>query len=137
MSDLAAFSFRHFICTRDSSEVTMSYARNFVIGGGLLSALTYLGYNQFDKNKEQPAPQTQTINESPRIGASTIQYDPQHPLVEIETTLGKIVVQLHMEKAPLTVGNFLNYVERGHYNGTIIHEIHPHFIAICGGYGPI
>ena len=60
--------------------------------------------------------------------------DSKFPEVVLETTLGPITLKLNAEKAPLTVGNFLNYVDRGHYNGTIVHEVHKNFIALLGGY---
>jgi peptidyl-prolyl cis-trans isomerase B (cyclophilin B) len=60
--------------------------------------------------------------------------DPLHPIVVIETTLGPLTVTLDAEKAPITVGNFLGYVQRGHYNGTIFHEVQKDFIAIAGAY---
>ena len=61
-------------------------------------------------------------------------FDSKYPEVVLETTLGPITLRLDAEKAPLTVGNFLNYVNRGHYNGTIVHEVHKNFIALLGGY---
>lgn len=45
------------------------------------------------------------------------------PRVRIETTLGDIVVELYPEKAPKTVENFLQYVEDGFYEGTVVHSI--------------
>jgi cyclophilin family peptidyl-prolyl cis-trans isomerase/predicted small lipoprotein YifL len=65
---------------------------------------------------------------------SVKKFDSKYPEVVLETTLGPITLRLDAEKAPLTVGNFLNYVERGHYNGTIVHEVHKNFIALLGGY---
>lgn len=62
------------------------------------------------------------------------QMDSKYPEVVLETTLGPITLKLNAEKAPLTVGNFLNYVDRGHYNGTIVHEVHKNFIALLGGF---
>lgn len=71
----------------------------------------------------------------PAIGEMTVKaMDSKFPEVVLQTTLGPITLKLHAEKAPLTVGNFLNYVERGHYNGTIVHEVHKNFIALLGGY---
>ena len=41
-----------------------------------------------------------------------------HPTVLIETTMGNIKVELYSEKAPITAGNFLKYVDAGLYDGT-------------------
>jgi cyclophilin family peptidyl-prolyl cis-trans isomerase len=62
--------------------------------------------------------------------------DPLHPAVQIETSLGNIVVELDAEKAGLTVGNFLRYVEEGHYDGTIFHQVFRDYVVLGGGYTP-
>ena len=56
------------------------------------------------------------------------------PRVEIETTLGKIVVRLAPDRAPITVKNFLRYVDEGHYDGTIFHRVIPGFMIQGGGF---
>ncbi len=58
----------------------------------------------------------------------------QAPRVELDTTLGKIVVQLDPSRAPITVKNFLTYVNEGHYNGTIFHRVIGTFMIQGGGY---
>ena len=55
--------------------------------------------------------------------ASRTRADPLHPTVVIDTSLGSISVRLDAEKAPLTVGNFLSYVDSGHYGQTIFHQV--------------
>ena len=40
------------------------------------------------------------------------------PVVQLETSMGDITIELNEEKAPKTVENFLNYVNSGHYEGT-------------------
>jgi len=57
--------------------------------------------------------------------------------VEFETSLGSFVVELHPDKAPITVKNFLAYVDEGYYAGTIFHRVMPNFMIQGGGYtGP-
>ncbi len=46
-----------------------------------------------------------------------------HPRVAIETTLGSFVLELDAERAPIAVGNFVQYVEDGHYDGLIFHRV--------------
>ncbi|MCL2830352.1 MAG: peptidylprolyl isomerase [Betaproteobacteria bacterium] len=58
------------------------------------------------------------------------------PTVEIDTSLGKIVAELDSEKAPITVKNFISYVESGFYNGTIFHRVIPGFMIQGGGFTP-
>lgn len=56
------------------------------------------------------------------------------PRVEIETNLGNIVVQLSPSRAPITVKNFIRYVEEGHYSNTIFHRVIPGFMIQGGGF---
>ncbi len=56
------------------------------------------------------------------------------PRVLMETTLGGIVLELDAEKAPITVENFLRYVNEGYYVGTIFHRVIPDFMIQGGGY---
>ncbi len=56
------------------------------------------------------------------------------PRVMMETTLGDIVLQLNAEKAPITTQNFLQYVEKDFYEGTIFHRVIPNFMIQGGGF---
>ncbi len=55
-------------------------------------------------------------------------------MVIIETSLGDIKVKLAADKAPLTVANFLAYVDDGHYDGTIFHRVIDNFMIQGGGF---
>lgn len=66
--------------------------------------------------------------------AAEIQPNNQFPRVKMVTSAGDIVVELNRAKAPLTVKNFLEYVEIGSYNNTIFHRIVPGFVVQGGGY---
>ena len=55
-------------------------------------------------------------------------------MVLIKTTLGDIQVKLAADKAPITVANFLAYVDSGHYNGTIFHRVIDGFMIQGGGF---
>ena len=57
-----------------------------------------------------------------------------NPKVEMETSKGKIVIELYPEKAPETVNNFLNYVDAKFYDGTIFHRVIPNFMIQGGGF---
>ena len=56
------------------------------------------------------------------------------PRVELETTKGKIVIELFENEAPETVGNFINLVEQGFYDGIVFHQVEKNFLAQAGGY---
>lgn len=55
------------------------------------------------------------------------------PKVEVVTTLGRIVIELDQEKAPISVKNFLGYVQDGFYNGTVFHRVISGFMVQGGG----
>ncbi len=59
--------------------------------------------------------------------------DEDHPVVELDTTLGPIVLELNRAKAPITVANFLQYVDDGFYNGLVFHRVIPGFMIQGGG----
>ncbi|WP_334015503.1 peptidylprolyl isomerase [Alteromonas sp. S167] len=65
---------------------------------------------------------------------SQIQPDNYYPRVKIETTKGDIVVELDRRRAPITVNNFLRYVDKRAYEDTIFHRIVPGFVVQGGGY---
>ena len=58
----------------------------------------------------------------------------KNPVVIMETSLGNIKIELFMDKAPLTVKNFLNYVDKKFYDGTIFHRVIPTFMIQGGGF---
>jgi peptidyl-prolyl cis-trans isomerase B (cyclophilin B) len=60
-----------------------------------------------------------------------------NPQVEIHVAdVGVITVELDAEKAPKTVENFLKYVKKGHYNGTVFHRVFENFLIQGGGFEP-
>ena len=56
------------------------------------------------------------------------------PKVEMQTSLGRIVVELDDAKAPGSTKNFLAYVQDGFYNGTVFHRVIPNFMIQGGGF---
>jgi cyclophilin family peptidyl-prolyl cis-trans isomerase len=62
--------------------------------------------------------------------------DSTNPFVIIETSEGNITVELFADKAPVTVANFLSYVDSGFYTGTIFHRVIPNFMIQGGGFLP-
>ncbi len=57
-----------------------------------------------------------------------------NPQVELDTTLGKIRVELYPDAAPKTVENFLAYVKSGYYDGTQFHRVIDGFMVQGGGF---
>jgi cyclophilin family peptidyl-prolyl cis-trans isomerase len=56
------------------------------------------------------------------------------PKVKLNTSMGVIVMELEPDAAPKTVENFLKYVKKGQYKGTIFHRVIPGFMIQGGGY---
>lgn len=57
-----------------------------------------------------------------------------NPQVVLRTTMGEITLELDKRSAPVTVDNFLKYVQAGHYDGTIFHRVIDNFMIQGGGY---
>jgi cyclophilin family peptidyl-prolyl cis-trans isomerase len=58
---------------------------------------------------------------------------PEIPIT-LETDMGTVKIVLDPDKAPKTVENFLKYVDKGHFEGTIFHRVIPGFMAQGGGF---
>ncbi len=56
------------------------------------------------------------------------------PEVVIETSMGNIIVELERNRSPITVNNFLYYMQSGLYNNTIFHRVEKDFVIQGGGF---
>jgi len=65
--------------------------------------------------------------------AMSLSLQAQNPRVLLETNMGDLEIELFEKEAPITVANFLSYVKKGHYDGTIFHRIIPGFVVQGGG----
>jgi peptidyl-prolyl cis-trans isomerase A (cyclophilin A) len=72
--------------------------------------------------------------EQPEAQTQTQPVEETNPMVIIKTSKGDIKVELDAAKAPITVKNFLAYVDSGHYNGTIFHRVIDGFMIQGGGF---
>src|SRR5262245_43442762 len=59
-----------------------------------------------------------------------------NPSVTITTSMGTIKAELFEDKAPITVKNFLSYVDEKFYDNTIFHRVMPDFMIQGGGFEP-
>ena len=57
-------------------------------------------------------------------------------MIILSTSMGDMTIELDAAKAPISVKNFLGYVESGFYDGTIFHRVIPDFMVQCGGFTP-
>ena len=67
------------------------------------------------------------------LAIGTARAEGKNPMVLVSTSLGDIKVELDEQKAPVTVKNFLGYVNDKFYDGTIFHRVIPGFMVQGGG----
>lgn len=68
-------------------------------------------------------------------GCATVPPPPDpRPQVVLDTSAGDIILQLDRAHAPISTGNFLQYVCEGHYDGTVFHRVVANFVIQGGGY---
>jgi len=53
-------------------------------------------------------------------------------ILEFNTNKGNFKIELYVDKAPVTTGNFIKLVDDGFYNGLIFHRVIPNFMVQCG-----
>ncbi len=68
------------------------------------------------------------------VAVFTLPYSASATIVRMVTNLGSFNVELYDTEAPITVTNFLYYVNKGDYSGTVIHRSVPGFVIQGGGY---
>lgn len=94
------------------------FRKPLLVGLAFLIALGFLSFSAFAKDND----------------GAQIQLDKYYPRVKLETSMGDFVVELDRVRAPITVDNFLRYVDQGSYENTIFHRIVPEFVVQGGGY---
>jgi cyclophilin family peptidyl-prolyl cis-trans isomerase len=100
----------------------------FVISLAVLGSFLLIFMLRQSQSKEE-------LSLSEPVNAQTVN-DSKNPQVVLETSLGDITLELDPAKAPVTVKNFLSYVDSGFYNGTIFHRVIPGFMIQGGGMTP-
>jgi len=77
---------------------------------------------------------TELTEEAPAPAAEAQPEEGENPVVIIKTSKGDIKLKLFKDKAPISVENFLKYVDSGHYEGTIFHRVIGNFMIQGGGF---
>jgi peptidyl-prolyl cis-trans isomerase B (cyclophilin B) len=82
--------------------------------------------------------ESQETNGETAVGGDTTMQQPEikGPRVLLETSMGNILLGFYPDQAPLSVENFMAYVEAGHYDGLIFHRVIPDFMIQAGGHEP-
>ena len=66
--------------------------------------------------------------------APVLEPAPGNPVVAVSTSMGDFTIELFKERAPVSVANFLQYVQDGFYAGTVFHRVKPGFMVQGGGF---
>lgn len=133
----------------------MPYCLNSLLPIALLGCLALTGCNSSSESVAENDPARPAAGPSSDTAAQTtaagteggntpdevpVELDePSHeyyPTVVLKTSLGQVTVKLDAKRAPRTVNNFLHYVENGHYNETIFHQIDSGYVVLGGSYTP-
>ena len=77
-----------------------------------------------------------TISSSYGYSTQKIKNVEDTKVINLKTNKGNITIKLFTKEAPETTKNFINYVEKGSYNGTIFHRVIPNFMIQGGGLLP-
>jgi peptidyl-prolyl cis-trans isomerase B (cyclophilin B) len=104
----------------------MNTLRRIAIAAAFATAVAPLG--ALAQAKADAAPKSQPQQKSCTVKGN----DPMK--VKLTTSMGPIVIELDRAKAPVSVDNFVKYVESGHYNGTIFHRVIDGFMIQGGGF---
>jgi peptidyl-prolyl cis-trans isomerase A (cyclophilin A) len=70
----------------------------------------------------------------PAYAAKELKPAAKNPVVLIQTSIGNVKIELFEKEAPITVKNFLPYVNEGFYSDTIFHRVIPNFMIQGGGF---
>lgn len=89
--------------------------------------------------KQEPVPEQPPVEE--QLEQKAVEAEPEKPVarpkkVRLQTTMGNIVIELDENAAPVTVKNFLRYVQQGFYDGMIFHRVIANFMIQGGGFTP-
>jgi len=107
----------------------------------ILTLISFLGCNDSKLIGEKEITPTETaVEPEPIPNTEPQQMDttqkpaqPADPRVKLQTTMGDIVIELNPKAAPISVENFLRYVNEGYYDGLIFHRVIPGFMIQGGG----
>jgi cyclophilin family peptidyl-prolyl cis-trans isomerase len=112
----------------------------------LIPAIFFLaGCKQDQTTQNDTAADTKEVSEEEKTSESSDEVSSDdkaaenkggNPVVILKTSKGDIKIELDKENAPISVDNFLTYVEDGFYDGTIFHRVIKNFMVQGGGFTP-
>jgi len=105
-------------------------------GGGILPTTDTSGTGTDTAEDTAASTDTATDTQVSADTASAADAGAKAVQVVIKTSMGSITVELNAEKAPITVANFLSYVDKKHYDGLLFHRVIKGFMIQGGGMTP-
>ncbi len=118
-----------------------TWLKPFTISLAALALISTLSFatktvaNHHANDQSNQSNQNESNNSDTSDNSSTLHLQGNSmSLVKFTTNLGSFTVQLDAEKAPKTVQNFVQYVQDGHYTGTIFHRVINNFMVQGGGF---
>lgn len=100
------------------------------ITASLLLLLSACGKQPTQVSQEVAIPGVEAAGERDIQEVAIVDY----PRVVLSTDSGNVVIELYDDKAPLTVRNFMSYVEAGHYDNTVFHRVIGNLLVQGGAY---
>ena len=100
------------------------------ITASLLLVLSACGKQPTQVSQEVAIPGAEAAGERDIQEVAIVDY----PRVVLSTDAGNVVIELYDDKAPLTVRNFMSYVEAGHYDNTVFHRVIGNLLVQGGSY---
>jgi len=118
--------FSLFLAALLSFTAPFAFAEEPAGGDPVAAETTGLSEENTDATATELTEETPAAEAQPEEG--------ENPVVIIKTSKGDIKLKLFQDKAPISVENFLKYVDSGHYEGTIFHRVIPNFMIQGGGF---
>jgi len=112
----------------------LSLAAAFIAVALLMATGARPAAGQDARSATQPGEKDTPAQDSSDEPADGDDKEPNHVYVQMTTSKGEIILELNRKEAPISVENFLRYVEDEFYDGTIFHRVVAHFMIQGGGY---
>jgi cyclophilin family peptidyl-prolyl cis-trans isomerase len=116
--------------------------KTVLVSTGLLAVMILASFSIFacgcKENKEEQSENVKIEKKQAEqvTGNEKTETKGGNPMVIMYTSMGDIKIELYPDKAPITVKNFLSYVNDGFYDGTVFHRVIPGFMIQGGGFTP-
>jgi cyclophilin family peptidyl-prolyl cis-trans isomerase len=105
-----------------------------IAGAAVAAGMLVVAASGFQPDTKPAEPPAATKPAEPPATPAPSEQQEKLVFVNLTTSMGDILLELDNEKAPASVQNFLSYVKKGHYDGTIFHRVIDGFMVQGGGF---